>query len=252
MTATLMQHPLTHLRAALAFIFLLLAAVARADQPPMVFKHLTTAQGLSQGTATAILQDSQGFLWLATENGLNRYDGNRIKRYYRERNNIGGLASDFVRALDEDKAGSIWLLATEGSAGAVWDRVSDTFKGYRHKAVDPNSLASDPIRDVLIDRTGHVRAATRDQGLDRLDPTTGEVTHFVHDSSVPESLSSDQEVQALMEDRDGSIWAGSISRQRQPPRTLPASSIDRRCSLNIVADAGPSRRYLDRHFRRRR
>lgn len=205
-----MKFLLSHLRAALAICILLLAAVARADQPPMVFKHLSTAQGLSQVTVTAVLQDSQGFIWLATENGLNRYDGNQIKRYYRERNKVDGLANDFIRAMDEDKAGNLWL-ATEGSGLVVWDRLSDTFKSYRHIAGDPNSLASDSIRDVLIDRDGQVWAATRDHGLDRLDPITGKITHFVHDSRDPGSLSSDQELHALLEDRDGSIWVGTAA-----------------------------------------
>lgn len=197
-----------HRRAALAFSFLLLAVVARADQPPMVFTHLSTPQGLSQVTVNAVLQDTQGFLWLATENGLNRYDGNEIKRYYRERDKIDGLASDYIRALDEDKAGNLWL-ATEGSGLVVWDRLSDTFKSYRHTAGDPKSLASDYLRDVLVDRDGRVWAATRDKGLDLLDPATGKITHFVHDSTNPSSLSSDQELHALLEDRDGSIWVGT-------------------------------------------
>ena len=231
-----MKHLLARLRAALAFSFLLLAVVARADQPPMVFTHLSAAQGLSQTTVNAILQDTQGFIWLATENGLNRYDGNQIKRYYRERNKIDGLASDFIRALDEDNAGNLWL-ATEGSGLVVWDRLSDTFKSYRHIAGDPESLASDYIRDVLVDRDGHVWAATRDEGLNRLDPATGEVTHFVHDSSVPGSLSSDQELHALMEGRDGSIWVGTSAGLGQYHESDTASSTS--CPLYLSAVSTP-------------
>ncbi len=174
----------------------------------MVFTHLSTADGLSQVTVNSIFQDTRGFLWLGTQNGLNRYDGNQIKRYHRERNNPGGLASDFIRAIDEDAAGNLWL-ATEGSGLVVWDRLTDTFKSYRHNPGDPTSLASDSIRGVVVDRGGRVWAATRDQGLDRLDPVTGEITHFVHNGSVPGSISSDRQLLALLEDRDGSIWVGT-------------------------------------------
>ena len=63
-------------------------AAARAGRPsaavrPMYFEHLTTRDGLSQSTVNAMLQDSQGYLWLATENGLDRYDGDSIREYRR-------------------------------------------------------------------------------------------------------------------------------------------------------------------------
>lgn len=174
----------------------------------MVFTHLSTAQGLSQATVNDILQDSQGFLWFATENGLNRYDGNVVKRYYRERNNPSGLASDYVRAMDEDANGDIWL-ASAGSGLVRWERQTDTFLSFRSDASNPSSLASDVVRDVLVDRKGRVWAATRDAGLDRLDPKTGEVTHFLHDANDPNSLGSNINLYTLLEDDSGAIWVGT-------------------------------------------
>ena len=188
-----------------ASLLMLFASFTRADQPPMVFTHLSTEEGLSQATVNDVLQDSQGFIWLATENGLNRYDGKEVRRYYRERNKVDGLASDYLWALDQDQAGNIWM-ATEGGGIAVLNRQTDTLKSYRHIPGQPQSLASDSVRDVLVDSQGRVWAATRDQGLDRLDPVTGVVTHFVHASSRPRSLSSSQNLYALLEDRDGSVW----------------------------------------------
>ena len=192
-----------------AAVALLLAAPrVRASEPPMVFTRLSTEQGLSQVTVNDMLQDGQGFVWLATENGLNRYDGNHVRRYYRERNRVDGLASDYINALEVDRAGNIWL-ATEGGGLAVLDPRTDTFKSYRHSPKDERSLASDSVYDVLVDGQGRVWAATLGRGLDRLDPATGEVTHFVHDPSRPESLSSNLNLFALLQDRDGSIWVST-------------------------------------------
>src|SRR4030088_2960853 len=66
---------------------------------PLYLEHLTMRDGLSQSTVMSILQDSQGYLWLATESGLDRYDGYTIHEYRRERGNGAGLASDFIWAI---------------------------------------------------------------------------------------------------------------------------------------------------------
>jgi len=194
--------------AGLAVVAMLETADSRADQPPMVFSHLTMEDGLSQASVNDVLQDSQGFMWLATENGLNRYDGGEVRRYYRERNKADGLASDFIWAIDEDRAGNLWL-ATEGGGVAVWNRRTETFHSYRHASGDPQSLSSDVVRNLLIDRNGLVWIATRDEGLNRLDPATGKVTRFTHDPAQAGSLGSNRNLYALLEDRDGAIWVGT-------------------------------------------
>ena len=60
------------------------------------FSHLTTNDGLSQGYVTAILQDRRGFMWFATRDGLNRYDGNAFVVYKHDPNDPGSLSSNFI------------------------------------------------------------------------------------------------------------------------------------------------------------
>src|SRR3954466_2718088 len=93
---------------------------------PMYFEHLTMQDGLSMSTVMSILQDSQGYLWLGTESGLNRYDGYSIKEYRRERGAGHGLASDYIWSIAEDSRGDLWL-ATMGGGVARWDRGTDRF-----------------------------------------------------------------------------------------------------------------------------
>src|SRR6185503_11641705 len=114
---------------ACATLFAIGAAQAAAPVPaarPIYFEHLTTRDGLSQSTVMSILQDSQGFLWLATESGLDRYDGYSIREYRRDRGNEFGLANDFVWSIAEDSRGDLWL-ATYGGGLARWDRSEDRF-----------------------------------------------------------------------------------------------------------------------------
>jgi signal transduction histidine kinase/ligand-binding sensor domain-containing protein/CheY-like chemotaxis protein len=183
------------------------AATPVPEVRPMYFEHLTMRDGLSQSTVMSILQDSQGFLWLATESGLDRYDGYSIREYRRERGNKNGLASDYVWKVAEDARGDLWL-ATIGGGVARWDRRNDHFQQFRHDPADPYSLASDAIRTLHIDAKGQVWAATERHGLDVLDPQTGRARHFHHIEGNPRSLSADA-VFALYSDRAGQLWVGT-------------------------------------------
>jgi signal transduction histidine kinase/ligand-binding sensor domain-containing protein/CheY-like chemotaxis protein/HPt (histidine-containing phosphotransfer) domain-containing protein len=188
------------------------AAAAHAEVPvpavhPMYFEHLTMRDGLSQSTVNSILQDSQGYLWLGTENGLDRYDGDSIREYRRERGNERGLANDYIWSIAEDSQGDLWL-ATDGGGVARWDRRTEQFQPFRHDAHNTRTLASDAVRTLLIDARGRIWAGTLDQGLDVLDPKTGDVRHFRHRAEDARSLAADA-VCALFADHSGRIWVGT-------------------------------------------
>ena len=212
----------------------------RADAPvpavrPMYFEHLTTRDGLSQSTINGILQDSQGYLWLATENGLDRYDGDTIREYRRERGVEHGLASDYIWSMAEDARGDLWL-ATDGGGVARWDRRTEQFQLFRHDAQRPGTLASDAVRTLLIDARGRIWVGTLDQGLDVLDPKTGDVRHFRHHEGDPHSLAADA-VCALYADHRGRIWIGTDGGLS---RYDPASDDFQNYAAAAGSDAGSS------------
>ena len=78
------------------------------------FTHHTTNDGLSQGYVTAILQDRRGFMWFATRDGLNRYDGNTFVVYKNNPNDSGTLSSNFIQDLMEDDHGYLWIATNTG------------------------------------------------------------------------------------------------------------------------------------------
>ncbi len=185
-------------------------ALAGAPVPairPMYFEHLTMRDGLSMSTINSILQDSRGYIWLATEAGLNRYDGYAVRQFRRDRGNPHGLASDYVWSMAEDARSDLWL-ATDGGGVARWDRRTETFQQFRHDPQQPQSLASDGVRALLIDSKGQIWAGTKDHGLDILDPRTGIARHYRHRDSDAYSLPSDA-IGALYSDHEGRIWVGS-------------------------------------------
>ena len=178
-----------------------------ADAPPLVLEHLTPSEGMPQGTVNAALQDSQGFVWLATEDGLVRYDGHELHRYAYSRNAAEGLPGNFIREIAEDSHHDLWI-AIKDAGLARWNRSTDTFTRYRHDPKIASSIASDVTRSVLVDTRGRIWIGMNDAGVDLLDPASGRIQHFRHEPGNPDSLSDDQTF-SLALDRSGSVWIGT-------------------------------------------
>jgi signal transduction histidine kinase/CheY-like chemotaxis protein/sugar lactone lactonase YvrE/HPt (histidine-containing phosphotransfer) domain-containing protein len=178
-----------------------------ADAPPLVLAHLTTADGLPQSTVMSTLQDSQGFVWMGTEDGLVRFDGDQLQRYAHSRTDKNSLPGNFVWDIAEDARHDLWI-ATKDSGLARWSRATDTFTTFRHDAGNPQSLASDSLRAVLVDAHGRIWVGTSDAGVDILDPATGRFEHLPRQGTGAGSLSSDR-IRALSHAPTGSVWIGS-------------------------------------------
>ena len=110
---------------------------AQALHPPdfqapvrdLKFTHLTTNDGLSQGYVVAILQDRLGFMWFATRDGLNRYDGYGFTVYKNAPEDSGSISNNFITGFAEDKNGDLWV-ATWGGGLDRFDRQKDRFIHY--------------------------------------------------------------------------------------------------------------------------
>ena len=144
------------------------------------FTHLTTNDGLSQGYVTAILQDRRGFMWFATRDGLNRYDGNAFVVYKNNPNDPGSLSSNFIQDLMEDDHGYLWIATNTGVN--KFDPKTERFTRYLHDPDNPNSIGGAYVTSIARDSRGYLWFGTDDSGLDKFDPTTGTFTHYRNDS----------------------------------------------------------------------
>ncbi|HTX23439.1 MAG TPA: two-component regulator propeller domain-containing protein [Steroidobacteraceae bacterium] len=178
-----------------------------ADTPPLILEHLTTADGLPQGSVNATLQDSQGFVWLGTQDGLVRFDGHELVRYAYSRGATGGLTGNFIYQIVEDQQHDLWV-AIKDAGVARWNRATDRFTVYRHDPKRADSLASDAVRTVLIDASGRVWVGTSGAGIDILDSGSGRFEHLRHDPANADSLIDDH-VLTLSLDRAGHVWIGT-------------------------------------------
>ncbi len=186
---------------------LALAPELCAQSHSIRFETLDIEDGLSQNTVACILQDRTGFIWLGTQDGLNRYDGYSFTRYKRAPHDPSTLTHDTIQAMVEDPSGDLWI-GTDGGGLNRWHRETDAFTHLRHDPNDPASLSGDRARALLIDRRGALWVGTLESGLNRVDPATGAIERFRHDPDDPGSLGDDR-VRALYQDRLGNLWVAT-------------------------------------------
>src|SRR5210317_1825502 len=115
-----------------------------------MFEHLSIEDGLSQITVHSILQDSQGFLWFGTEDGLNRYDGYDFVVYKNSQKDSGSLSNNYIWALEQDQTGNIWI-GTDGGGLNKYNPITKNFSRFLHDPDDDKSIGSNVIQSLLID-----------------------------------------------------------------------------------------------------
>jgi len=220
-------------------------AVHAADVSPLVLEQLTTSDGLPQATVMSTLQDSQGFVWLGTEDGLVRFDGHDLYRYAYSRTQPSSIPGNFIWEIVEDAHHDLWIAIKDGGL-ARWNRATDTFTRYRHDPQNPASLASNSVRTVLIDARGLVWIGTSDAGLDILDPKSGRAEHLRHDTRNAESLSSDR-ILTLALARSGDVWIGTeAGLDRWHSDTHNVTRLSLRSDARALSGMGVSRVLEDR------
>jgi len=170
------------------------------------FEHLGLEDGLSQSVIHAILQDQFGFLWIGTEDGLNRYDGYEFKTYRPDPDDPHSISDRWITSLCEDSQGYLWVGTRLGGLNR-YDPKTGQFTYYLHDPDDPGSLASNRVNAILEDSQGYLWVGTN-EGLDRLQRETGEFTHLRADSDAPTRLTSNN-ISVLFEGSRGMMWVGT-------------------------------------------
>ncbi|MBE9464287.1 two-component regulator propeller domain-containing protein [Dyadobacter subterraneus] len=163
------------------------------------FRRLTTNQGLSQSHISTILKDKKGFMWLGSEDGLNKFDGFKFTHFKHDANNKNSITDSYIQDLLEDKAGNLWV-ATSGGLDR-YDREKNIFVHYR------NGDASYDINDIFQDSKGRIWLGTS-QGLFLFNAATG-VFKTWHLGEQKLKSGGSAFVTQVIEDNDGSLWLGT-------------------------------------------
>jgi len=166
--------PLHRWRYALAG--LLLPALALEAAVPGVddvrFRHFSVAQGLSQVTVRTMAQDPRGYIWLGTQDGLNRFDGSSIRVYRNDPADPQSLSDNNILGLATDDRGRLWV-ATQAGGLNQYDPQRGRFTRYRSQPEDPYSLSSDVLAQVQVAADGRIWVQSEAGDLQWLDPDSG-------------------------------------------------------------------------------
>lgn len=158
-------------------------------------------EGLSNSLINQVFQDHLGFIWVATEDGLNRFDGIKYTSYSHNKNEDNSLKSNFVIALAEDKDGNLWVGQINGLQ--VYDCDTESFRGVRFFVA---GFEIHPyVSCILCTDNGDIWITTSGYGIFRIKKDTDAPIQLM---DLNERLSS-YFLRTIFEDRDGIVWIGS-------------------------------------------
>src|SRR3972149_6747305 len=121
----------------LLFFLLLTGSFKNTIAQELKFSHITADQGLSMGVVNCVLQDSRGFMWFGTQDGLNRFDGYDFMVYKNNPDDSLSISDNFILSVAEDSSGTLWV-STRNTPSILnrFDRVTETFARVPRDSVD--------------------------------------------------------------------------------------------------------------------
>jgi len=186
-------------------VVLLLYNQVYAVESSFIFRQITLENGLSNSNVNCIVQDSNGFIWIGTENGLNRYDGYKFTYYYSDANKTNSLFSNEILTLFVDSKGYVWVGTFHGLF-----RYNEKHDNFDHISfeIKNNNTANIPVYSLIENTDSTLWIGTLSSGIFVYQYGKGIVKNYTHDAKNKQSLSSDF-VFLLHTDSDKSIWIGT-------------------------------------------
>jgi ligand-binding sensor domain-containing protein/signal transduction histidine kinase len=169
------------------------------------FLHFGSEEGLSQSSAQVVLQDNLGFLWIGTQDGLNRFDGYSFKVFQPNPNDADALSSGEILSMFKGANGTLWIGTDTGLNR--FDPISGKFKHWVHDGQNPTSLANNVVQAIYQDPQGALWIGTQG-GLDQFDLATNQFLHIRMPDKTASSSNADS-INALYEDGHHTLWIGT-------------------------------------------
>ncbi len=190
----------------IVFLLFFLCPLTAAAQP-YTLKHLGLLEGLSNSYVVSATQDRQGFMWFATEEGLNKFDGTRFITYYKNSSQKQSITGNELNRVYADPTDPIIWIATQRAGLNAYNYETDTFTVYQNDPDNPQSLSTNDVTDIATAADGNLWVSTYHRGVEHLDKKTGQFTHY-NRQTVP-GLPSDH-VWTVTDTGDGNLYIGHV------------------------------------------
>ncbi|MEM6964036.1 MAG: two-component regulator propeller domain-containing protein [Bacteroidota bacterium] len=178
-----------------------------SGQEVLSFQNLTKKDGLSQASVFSIAQDSAGFMWFGTRDGLNKYDGFQFKVYKKNDAPNTVVANDIRTLYFDAQQKELWIGTNAGLS--KYRSTTDDFLNYLHLNSDSTSISNNVIRQIFRDSKGRLWVGTS-VGLNLLDEKNNHFKRYFFKSKFSKDVGS-QDVKAILEDKNGQLWFGTAS-----------------------------------------
>ncbi|WP_171037818.1 hybrid sensor histidine kinase/response regulator [Dyadobacter luticola] len=186
----------------LLFLSLYGLTIASAQNRTLQLAPLSGSENFSQNSIHCILQDSYGFMWFGTQDGLNKYNGYGIQVFKNNKNEPTSLSANHITSICEDLDGNLWIGTRTGGLNK-YDRAKDHFTRFVNKEGDPHSINGNQINVVCKDSQSNIWVGTP-SGLNFLKRNA---RSFQNIPLGP--LDQPEEVRAIFEDSRQNIWIGT-------------------------------------------
>lgn len=207
--------------------------------PPLHFTNYGVKDGLSASIVNCVLKDPYGFLWVGTNNGLNRFDGYRTKVFENDPSRPNSLLSNRILSLSEDHDKNLWVGTTKGlcvkkNGQTDFDAI-DLISG---------NMQAHSINTLLITKTGEVFVGTE---LGFFILKDGQKQHFFIDSE--HSANDFNQVNSFAEDQHGMVWIGSSNNQlyRFNPKNQKLDAFDLPSDYSKKYNYGIHHLFIDKN-----
>lgn len=186
----------------LAFLPSMVSQVTIAQNGDLIFQRFSIQEGLSHNSVLSIIQDRRGFIWIATYDGLNRFDGYQFKEYNHDYRDTTTISQNLSMALHEDSKGRIWV-GTAGLGLCHFDPKTDNFTRYSTTFEEGGEYKEVPtISAIQEDLDGNIWFGSVN-GLFKLGPDSKNPVQFSLGANRPI-------INSLTLDSSGNIWVGTF------------------------------------------
>ena len=187
----------------LFFVLLSLVLVSSSyAQRNYLFENISIPQGLSNSTVNYVFHDSNGFLWISTADGLNRYDGNKMVVFKNDPNDSTTIPNNYCGAISEDSEGTIWI-GVFGNVIAKYDPKDESFKRYRIETGSVTNISE--FYSALYDSKGNLWFGSSNHGMQKFNRSENRFEQVQLDSS--NNTAQWGQIYAMTELKNGNILA---------------------------------------------